>query len=49
MVELRKLESVGIGPGDTFTLGITAAEGATASLTRTVPSGIGKNAYVELF
>lgn len=40
--------SVGIRRGDTFTLEMTAAEGATASLTRTVPAGIGKNVYVEL-
>ena len=41
--------SVGIRRGDTFTLEITAAEGATASLTRTVPAGIEKNVYIELF
>ncbi len=41
--------TVGIRRGDTFTLDITAAEGATASLTRTVPAGVGKNVYLELF
>lgn len=41
--------STGIRRGDTFTLDITAAEGATASLTRTIPAGIEKNVYIELF
>ncbi|HOI13740.1 MAG TPA: flagellin [Methanoculleus sp.] len=40
---------VGIRRGDTFTLDITAADGATASLTRTIPAGVGKNVYLELF
>jgi len=39
----------GICRGDTFTIGMTAAGGATASLTRTIPAGIEKNTYVELF
>ncbi len=41
--------SVSIRRGDTFTLEMIAAEGATASLTRTIPAGAGKNVYVELF
>lgn len=40
---------VGIGRGDTFTLQIIAAGGETATLTRSVPAGIKKNIYVELF
>jgi len=44
-----KVGSMGIGRGDTFTLEITAADGTTASLTRTVPAGVGKNIYLELF
>ncbi|MCK9276769.1 MAG: flagellin [Methanoculleus sp.] len=43
------VRNVGIRRGDTFTLDMTAAGGATASLTRTVPAGIDKNVYVELF
>ena len=39
----------GIGRGDTFTLQVSAAGGETVALTRTVPAGIGKNVYVELF
>lgn len=41
--------SADIRSGDTFTIGMTAAGGATASLTRTIPAGIEKNTYVELF
>ncbi|WP_214021183.1 archaellin/type IV pilin N-terminal domain-containing protein [Methanoculleus sp.] len=41
--------AVGIRRGDTFTLDVIASEGATASLTRTVPAGVGKNVYLELF
>lgn len=41
--------AVGIRRGDTFTLEVTAAEGATVSLTRTVPAGVEKNVYLELF
>ncbi|MDN7012747.1 flagellin [Methanoculleus sp. FWC-SCC3] len=44
-----EMESVEVGRGDTFTLQITAAGGATAALTRDVPAGIAKNVYVELF
>lgn len=43
------VDDVGIRPGDTFTIGVTAAGGATASLTRTIPAGIETNTYVELF
>jgi flagellin FlaB len=43
------MDGVGIRPGDTFTLEMFAAEGATASLTRTIPAGVEKNVYVELF
>ncbi|NLA38781.1 MAG: flagellin [Methanomicrobiales archaeon] len=43
------LLSIKIQPGETFTIGMTTAEGATASLTRTIPGGIGKNVYIELF
>ncbi len=43
------LGSVGIRRGDTFTLELIAAEGAAASLTRTIPAGVDKNVYVELF
>ncbi|CCJ36938.1 flagellin [Methanoculleus bourgensis MS2] len=35
--------------GETFTIGMTTAGGATASLTRTIPAGIGKNVFIELF
>ena len=35
--------------GETFTVGMTTAEGATASLTRTIPAGIGKDVFTELF
>jgi flagellin FlaB len=42
-------DSLGIRRGDTFALEMIAAEGATASLTRTIPAGIEKNVYVELF
>ncbi|MDV2482111.1 flagellin [Methanoculleus sp. Wushi-C6] len=48
-VKLGGLGRTGIGRGDTFTLAITAAEGATATLARTIPAGIGKNVYLELF
>jgi flagellin FlaB len=48
-VKLKTLGSTGIGRGDTFNIGITAADGATATLTRTIPAGIGKNVYIELF
>lgn len=48
-VQLNNLSSTGIGRGDTFTTGITAADGATATLARTIPAGIGKNVYIELF
>jgi flagellin FlaB len=48
-VRLNNLTNTGIMHGDTFTIEITAAEGATATLTRTIPAGIGKNVYVELF
>jgi flagellin FlaB len=41
--------SVGIRRGDTFTLDMIAADGATVSLTRTVPAGVEKNVYLELF
>lgn len=40
---------VGIGRGDTFTLQVIAGGGETVALTRNVPTGIGKNVYVELF
>jgi flagellin FlaB len=43
------VRSAGIRPGDTFTIEMTAAGGATAALTRTVPTGIETNTYVELF
>lgn len=43
------LKGMGIGRGDTFTIGMNAAEGAAASLTRTIPAGIEKNVYIELF
>ncbi|MCE5337761.1 MAG: flagellin [Methanomicrobiaceae archaeon] len=43
------VRSVGIQRGDTFTLDMTASGGATASLTRMIPTGIDKNVYVELF
>ena len=48
-VKLENLKFTGIGRGDTFTTGITAADGATATLARTIPAGIGKNVYIELF
>ncbi len=48
-VKLESLKFTGIGRGDTFTTGITAADGATATLARTIPAGIGKNVYIELF
>ncbi|KAF5082981.1 archaellin/type IV pilin N-terminal domain-containing protein [Methanoculleus horonobensis] len=48
MVRLNTI-GVEIGRGDTFTLQVIAAGGETVSLTRTVPAGIGKNVYVELF
>jgi flagellin FlaB len=35
--------------GETFTVGMTTAEGATATLTRTIPAGIGKDVFTELF
>jgi len=41
--------SKGIKRGDTFTIGVAAAGGATASLTRTIPAGARGNTYVELF
>ena len=40
---------VGIGRGDTFTLQVIAGGGETVALPRNVPTGIGKNDYVELF
>jgi flagellin FlaB len=43
------MTGVSLGRGDTFTLQMIAAGGETAALTRTVPAGIGKNVYVELF
>lgn len=43
------VRSVGIRAGDTFTISATAAGGATASLTKTVPSGVGENAFIEIF
>lgn len=43
------LNSANIRCGDTFTVGVVAAEGATASLTRTIPAGAGGNDYIELF
>lgn len=43
------MDSTGIGRGDTFTIGVTAAGGETASLTRTIPAGAGENVYIELF
>lgn len=50
VVKVRlSLKRMGIGRGDTFTIGMNAAEGATASLTRTIPAGIEKNVYIELF
>lgn len=42
-------DSTGIGRGDTFTIGVTATGGETASLTRTIPAGAGENVYIELF
>ncbi|MDV4344069.1 flagellin [Methanoculleus sp. YWC-01] len=44
-----KVDSASIRRGDTFTLDITASDGTTASLTRTIPAGVGKNVYLELF
>lgn len=45
-LDVRHVE---IHRGDTFTVSVTAAGGATASLTRTVPTGVEENAYIELF
>ncbi len=42
-------DSKGIKRGDTFTVGVASAGGATASLTRTIPAGTRGNAYIELF
>mgnify|MGYP007107678945 FL=1 len=44
-----KVDSAGIRPGDTFTIEMTAAGGATASLTRTIPTGIETNVHFEIF
>jgi flagellin FlaB len=46
---MRNLGDTGVGRGDTFTVEVTTADGATATLARTVPAGIGKNVYIELF
>jgi flagellin FlaB len=43
------VRAIGIRAGDTFTVEINAAEGATASITRTVPTSIERDAFVELF
>jgi len=42
-------DSKGIKRGDTFTVGVATAGGATASLTRTIPAGTRGNTYIELF
>lgn len=43
------LLSMEIQRGETFTIAMTTADGAAASLTRTIPAGVGRNVYVELF
>ena len=43
------LLSMKIQQGETFTIAMTTADGAAASLTRTIPAGVGRNFYVELF
>ncbi len=48
-VRLKDLKNTGIKRGDTFTVGVAAAGGATASLTRTIPAGAGGTDYIELF
>jgi flagellin FlaB len=48
MIRLDVL-SMKIQRGETFTIGMTTADGAAASLTRTIPAGVGRNVYIELF